>query len=160
MLGYTPSFLSPYILTLTIDHSSPVPCTTSLYPLYTGLETIKITMANDPEAISLSTLPSYTSSRPPSYGPIQEPPKAQTFTRIERSVYEPPAAQSSPESELSPGPSSSPSRLRRYLDCAMKIIGGATVIFLLGCYVLLPIGLIIAFLIGLYFLIKEIPDGE
>lgn len=79
-------------------------------------------MADDPDAISLSTLPPYTSSRPPSYNPAQEPPKAYTFTPIERSMYEPPPALSSPTPEHSPTPSPSPSRPREYLKHATQMM--------------------------------------
>lgn len=73
-------------------------------------------MADDPEAIPLATIPSYTSSHPTSYKSIQEPPKALTFTPIEGSIYATPPSSPPPPSPPTSTPSSStPSLLRRCL---------------------------------------------
>lgn len=52
-------------------------------------------MANDPDIIELSPIPSYTSSRPPSYKIIQDPPQAYTYTPVGRCIYTPQASVSS-----------------------------------------------------------------
>lgn len=115
-------------------------------------------MANEPEAIPLSTLPSCTSQLP-SYNSVPEPPKALTFTPIEKSVYEPPAAVSSPIPQPEPAPSPWLSRLRESLKHAMpkirKLLIDAVCGSLLVIYISLHLAPVALIGVGLWLAFKD-----